>query len=215
METELKYRIQDKEMADALWDDEILLSIADSSSREKLVMKAVYFDTEDYRLLKNDMAFRVRLEGENIFAAMKWGGYSENGLHEREEITIPVVGEHYFINPPTDLFQESEDGKALMRIIAGKPLINMLETRYLRRRMRVDISDSILEVAIDTGSIVTDMGEKPILELEIELFAGDVSAMVELGKKLQEKYALIPENLSKLAQGLALIQNAPPDILNR
>ena len=33
METELKYRIQDKEMAGALWDDEILLSNADYSSR--------------------------------------------------------------------------------------------------------------------------------------------------------------------------------------
>jgi triphosphatase len=215
METELKYLIRDKDMADELWNDEILLSIAGPATREILVMKAVYFDTEDRLLLQNDMAFRVRLEGEHIFAALKWGGHSANGLHEREEVTIPVKGEHYFIEPPTDLFAESEDGKALVRIIGDKPLVNMLEMRYLRRRMRVDIGDSIMEIAIDTGCLVTDAGERPIMELEIELFAGELQPMLDLGKTLREKYGLVPEDQSKLAQGLDLIRNVPKDFARR
>jgi triphosphatase len=208
MESELKYRIKDREMADALWDDECLLAIADPSSREKLVMKAVYFDTEDHVLSDSNMAFRVRLEGESIFATLKWGGHSSNGFHEREEINVPVAGEQYFIKPPTDLFAESEDGKALVRMIGDKPLINMLETRYLRRRMRVDLNDCIMEIAIDTGSIVTDMGEESILELEIELFAGEVKTLKELGRKLAEKYGLVPENQSKLGRGLKLLMGS-------
>lgn len=210
MESELKYRIKDREMADALWDDECLLAIADPSSREKLVMKAVYFDTEDHVLSGNNMAFRVRLEGESIFATLKWGGHSSNGFHEREEINVPVTGEQYFIEPPTDLFAESEDGKALVGMIGGKPLVNMLETRYLRRRMRVDLNDCLMEIAIDTGSIVTDMGEEPILELEIELFAGDVKVMKDLGKKLADKYGLTAENQSKLGRGLRLLGKYAP-----
>lgn len=210
MESELKYRIKDREMADTLWDDECLLAIADPSSREKLVMKAVYFDTEDHVLSGSNMAFRVRLEGESIFATLKWGGHSSNGFHEREEINVPVTGEQYFIDPPTDLFAESEDGKALVCMIGKKPLINMLETRYLRRRMRVDLNDCLMEIAIDTGSIVTDMGEEPILELEIELFAGEVKALKDLGRKLAEKYGLIPENQSKLARGLKLLMGSAP-----
>lgn len=208
MESELKYRIRDREMADALWDDEYLLSVADPSSREKLVMKAVYFDTEDHILSRNNMAFRIRLEGESIFATLKWGGHSSNGFHEREEINVLVTGEQYFIKPPTDLFAESEDGRALIRLIGEKPLTNLLETRYLRRRMRVDMDDSILEIAIDTGSIVTDAGEEPILELEIELFAGELKGMREVGKKLADKYGLEPENQSKLARGLNLLQGS-------
>lgn len=210
MESELKYRIKDREMADALWDDECLLAIADPSSREKLVMKAVYFDTEDHVLSGNNMAFRVRLEGESIFATLKWGGHSSNGFHEREEINVPVTGEQYFIEPPTDLFAESEDGKALVGMIGSKPLVNMLETRYLRRRMRVDLNDCLMEIAIDTGSIVTDMGEEPILELEIELFAGDVKVMKDLGKKLADKYGLTAENQSKLGRGLRLLGKYAP-----
>ena len=211
MESELKYRIKDREMADALWDDECLLAIADPSTREKLVMKAVYFDTEDHVLSANNMAFRVRLEGESIFATLKWGGHSSNGFHEREEINVPVNGEQCFIDPPTDLFSESEDGKALVQMIGDKPLTNMLETRYLRRRMRVDLNDCLMEIAIDTGSIVTDMGEEPILELEIELFAGDVNELKELGTKLADKYGLIPEDQSKLARGLKLLKGPAGD----
>jgi len=62
-----------------------------------------------------------------------------------------------------------------------------------------------MEIAIDTGSIVTDMGEEPILELEIELFAGDVKVMKDLGKKLADKYGLTAENQSKLGRGLRLL----------
>ncbi|HCU07632.1 MAG TPA: hypothetical protein DF480_01440 [Clostridiales bacterium] len=211
MESELKYRIKDREMADAIWDDECLLAIADPSSREKLVMKAVYFDTEDHVLSGSNMAFRVRLEGESIFATLKWGGHSSNGFHEREEINVPVTGEQYFIEPPTNLFAESEDGKALVCMIGNKPLINMLETRYLRRRMRVDLNDCLMEIAIDTGSIVTDMGEEPILELEIELFAGEVKTLKDLGRKLAEKYGLIPEDQSKLGRGLKLLMGSVPE----
>src|SRR5665647_1153799 len=140
MELEMKYRIGNREMADAIWDDDWLMSISDISSCEKLVMKAVYFDTEDHILSKNNMAFRVRLEGESVFAALKWAGHSSNGFHEREEINVHVSGEASFINPPTDLFHESEDGKVFESLIGYKPLINMLETRYLRRRMRVDLN---------------------------------------------------------------------------
>ena len=206
----MKYRIESRDIADAIWDDDSLMSVADLSTREKLVMKAVYFDTEDRILSKNNMAFRVRLEGDRIFATLKWNGHSSNGFHEREELNVPVTptaGETYFMNPPVDLFSESDEGRALINFVGDKPLINMLETRYLRRKMRIDVNDSIMEMAIDTGNIVTDMGDEPILELEIELFTGEVKGVKELGKTLSDKYNLSPENNSKLARGFALINH--------
>lgn len=205
MESELKYRIPDRGRADAIWDDDYLLSIADPISREKVLMKAVYFDTEDGTLSANNMAFRIRLEGDNIFAALKWGGHSSNGFHEREEINVPVRNEAYFIDPPTNLFIESPEGKAMMEMLGDKALVNMLETRYLRRRMRIEQKDCIMEVAIDSGNIVTDLGEEPILELEIELFTGDVEEMQALGQRLMDQYDLTPEEETKLSKGLKLL----------
>ena len=91
-------------------------------------------------------------------------------------------------------------------MIGDDPLVNLLEMRYLRSRCRLAYGASIMELAIDTGSIITDKGEVPIMELEIELYAGDPKDICSLGKRLEEKYALVPEDRSKLARGLALLQ---------
>jgi len=206
MELEVKYAIPDKQTADAIWEDEEIAAMSDISTSEKLVMKAVYFDTEDYTLSKNNIALRVRVEGERTFAALKWGGSASDGFHEREEVNVPVSGEESFIAPEPDMFKESADGLDLIELIGKKPLVNMLETRFLRKRVRLNYRNSIMELAIDTGDIVTDAGNLDILELEIELFAGDESDVIELGKKIADKYSLKPENMSKFARGLELIK---------
>lgn len=46
----MKYRIKDKETAKNIWEDEYLLSIEEKGSREKVYMKAAYFDTDDFIL---------------------------------------------------------------------------------------------------------------------------------------------------------------------
>ena len=205
MELEMKYAVPDKAACDAIWEDDLIRQLADPSSREKTVMKAVYFDTEDGKLSANNMAVRVRYEGDTVFATLKWNGSVSNGFHEREEINVPASAAH-FITSPKELFKESEDGKVLLDLIGDQELTNLLEMRYLRSRCRLRYGGSIMELAIDTGSIITDKGEIPIMELEIELYAGDPKDIQVLGERLQEKYHLIPEDRSKLARGLALLR---------
>ncbi len=206
MEIEMKYTIDSKETADRIWEDQSLLLIAEENSREKVYMKAAYFDTEDRILAKNDIAFRVRMEGTRVVASLKWNGESDNGLHTREEINVPVIDEACFIMPDPAIFKESESGKVMIDILDGKPLHNVLETRFLRSKMKVDTGTSICEVAIDIGEIVTDFGNEAICELEIELFTGDEASIREIGSGLAEKYDLIPQNQSKYARGLKILK---------
>lgn len=208
MEIEMKYSIAGKERAEEIWDDPQLLAIGELDSRETVLMKAVYFDTEDHILSQNDMAFRVRMEGSRIVASLKWNGSVVNGYHTREEINVPVTDEAYFISPPADLFKESDQGQELMRLIDGKQLFNMMENRFLRRKMRVDSGGAICEIAIDTGEIVTDGGSLPICELEIELYSGEPEEIKEMGVMLAEKYGLTPEDRSKYARGLSLARGS-------
>ncbi|MCF0151042.1 MAG: CYTH domain-containing protein [Firmicutes bacterium] len=205
MESELKYAIPSKETADTIWDDMFLSRYSDNSSAEVVVMKAIYFDTEDHALSRNDVAFRVRSEGELSFATLKWGGQTVNGLHERGEINIPVSGEEIFIQPPVDLFKESEAGQRLIRLIGDKPLYNLLETRFLRRRLKLHYKNSIFELAVDTGSVITDRGNAPVCELEIELYLGNMEDLKGIGAIISRQYGLQPENTSKLARGLSLL----------
>jgi len=205
MEIEMKFNIGRKETADLIWEDADLLAIGEQDSREKLYMKAAYFDTDDYILCKNDIAFRVRMEGSRIVASLKWNGGSEEGLHTREEINVPVDDEACFISPDPSIFKESEPGKDMIGLLGGKPVHNVLETRFLRRKMKIDSGKSISELAIDIGEIVTDFGTEPICELELELYSGDQADMTRIGREIADKYHLVPENRTKYARGLALL----------
>ncbi len=205
MELEMKYSIPDKATADAIWDDDYLAEIGDMSTRKKTVMKAVYFDTPDRLLSGNNVAFRVRSEDGYMLATLKWGARVSDGFHSREEVNVPVAGDNCFIASPKEIFKESEDGLKLLELIGDRSLVNLLETRFLRSRMRISYGSSIMEMAIDTGSIVTDNGELPIMELELELFAGDPADMKALGKRLAERFNLTPGNESKLRRGLDLL----------
>lgn len=209
MEQEMKYSIPSKELSDIIWNNSIIEKYGDDSTRESLVMKAVYFDTEDMVLSKNNMTVRVRVEGERKFATLKWGGCSTNGFHERNEINVPVSDES-FINPSVDMFKGSEDGEVLMQLAKDKPLINLLETRFLRRRIRLKYQQSLVELAIDYGSIITDAGEEPILELELELYAGNIDDLKKLGEEFAKEYGLSPENRTKFSRGVSLLKAREP-----
>ena len=207
MELEMKYSIPSRESAEAIWNDDILLASGDTASRKKTVMKAVYFDTPDGILSANNVAFRVRSEDGFMLATLKWGGTVENGFHSREEINVPVADAGCFIATAKDIFKESEDGQRLLELLGDRPLINLLETRFLRSSMRLSYGASIIEMAIDTGSIITDKGELPIMELELELYAGDPSDLKALGARFEERFSLTPGNESKLKRGLDLIKS--------
>ncbi|MEA4986790.1 MAG: CYTH domain-containing protein [Anaerovorax sp.] len=206
MEIEMKYGIGDKECAENIWDDEDLLRIADIESRETILMKAAYFDTDDYVLSKHDIAFRVRMEGNRVVASLKWNGSCEEGLHSREEINVPINDEACLIMPSPEVFKESEQGRAVLELLGDKQLHSLIETCFLRKRMRIDSGNAICEVAIDEGEIVTDFGTVPICELEIELFSGEEEEVSVIGERLAQKYNLVAENRSKYARGLDLLK---------
>lgn len=205
MEIEVKYSMRSKETAEKVWEDKILAKMEDADSREKLYMKSAYFDTDDYVLSRNDIAFRVRMEGARVVASLKWGGKNDGGLHKREEINVPMDDEACFLSPDPSVFKESEIGKNILRLIDGRPLINLMEIGYLRSRFRIDTGKSLIEISIDEGELITENGSEPISEIELELFSGDVAELMQIGDDLRERYDLEEEARSKYARGLKLL----------
>ncbi|QIB68487.1 CYTH domain-containing protein [Aminipila butyrica] len=205
MEIEMKYGIGDEETAANIWDDEYLSSIEEPDTRENVGMRAVYFDTEDFVLSKNDIALRVRMEGSRIVATLKWGGKNEGGLHIRGEINVPVNDEAYFSVPDPQIFKESEIGQEVIALIGFKKLHEIMETNFVRSRFRIDSGEGIMEVSLDKGEIITAKGNAPIREIEIELFSGEQEALEAVTATIAEKYSLQPETRSKYARGLSLL----------
>lgn len=203
MEIELKYGIPTSEIADEIWKNRMFFHLEEEESREELCFDAKYFDTADNDLAKNEIAYRIRKEGEKWIAALKWKGHSEGALHVREEINVPVVSEI----PDISVFSESKIGGEVIKAIGDKPLYCLVETKFHRRRLRLDTGSSIFEMSIDNGWIITPYGEEIISEAELELFSGEQTELQELGEKLCREYGLTREERSKYARGIALIKN--------
>lgn len=205
MEIEMKYAVDGNETADKIWQDEYLRQMEEENSREELHMKAVYFDTEDYILSKNDIAMRFRMEGERLVATIKWGGKSDGAMHVRGEINVPLDDATMFLLPDIQIFKESDIGKEVIRLVGNAEISSIIETKFLRDRFRIDSGEGIMEVSIDRGEIITENGKTPICELEIELFSGEESALKAVAEKMEEKYGLKPETGSKYSKGLELL----------
>ncbi len=206
MEIELKYLVDSKEVMEEIFQDPYLCRIRDEKTEEELKMHAVYFDTEDRRLYREGIAFRVRLEGYKIVATLKWNGSSEDGMHKREEINVPVSDEEKLHTPDIRIFDQSEMCEVLERLVGRRTLMPVMDMYFVRRRMRVDTGKSINEISADYGEITCGDKTAPISELEIELYSGDEEDMLALGTQISEKYGLISEDKSKYKRGLDLLQ---------
>ncbi len=205
MEIELKYAVKNEEVMQRVLQDPYLESIKDRDTEEELEMHAVYFDTEDRRLYRDGIAFRVRKEGRKLVATLKWNGSSEDGMHKREEINVPVSDETKLTTPDIQIFDQSEMCQVLTELVGKRTLIPMMDIYFVRRQVRIDTGKSINELSVDVGKIVCGEKTVPISELEIELYSGEEADMLALGQQISEKYALIPEDKSKYKRGLDLI----------
>lgn len=205
MEIEMKYAIESNDIAEQIWQDEYLSQIEEEDSREEVYMKAAYFDTENYVLSQNDIAMRVRKEGERMVAALKWRGENEGAKHMRGEVNVPVDDPNTFLLPDPHIFKESDIGKELIRLIGFKQLSSIVEMKFSRKRLRIDSGEGIMEVSIDRGEIITEKGKAPICELEIELFSGTEEALIKVSQRIAQKYGLKAEEKSKFLRGLEIL----------
>ena len=191
-----------EKMKNEIFADEEIQRFMDAGSEEVIPMDAIYLDTADGALRKKGIAFRVRQEGSQPVATLKWGGKQEAGLHVRGELNVSV-GEDFVKAPSLAIFQGSEIYEELAEI--EESLISVMEMKFTRRQVRLDTGLSISEMSLDEGEIITINGNEPILELEIELYAGDQEDMIALGGRLEEKYHLKKGLTSKFQRGLALL----------
>jgi inorganic triphosphatase YgiF len=213
MEIELKYRLENSEQRDLIWEDEYLKSMEEEGTREIVSMRAAYFDSEDLLLSKHEIALRTRQEGDRCVATLKRkdNDVDELGLYVREELNVPIPADRCFIAPDPSIFIESDEGKKILQILQGKPLVCIFETVFMRWKLRIDSGSCIAEISLDEGEILAGGKTAPISEFEIELYSGKHDDMLKIGRTILKKYGLVPETRSKYARGRALIYTADRD----
>ena len=95
--------------------------------------------------------------------ALKCNGTNEGALHKRIAVSVPGVDG----TPDPSVFSESEMGDELMEVLGDENVECVLETRFHRKRFRIDTGTGIFELSVDKGTILTNYGEEPIFEVDV------------------------------------------------
>ena len=206
MEIEAKYRVDDQRTFDDLLSLAALGPFQLAPAPHPEDQRNTYFDTADGRLRAGRYGLRVRDLGEQRIATLKGDSRVEGGVHERDEWEV-TIGD----DDRPEAWPPSEARDRTLALLAGAPLIAILTIRTLRRHIYASRDGvDVAEISLDEGMISAGGREAPFRELEIELKGeggrADLDALVRL---LHERYPLIPEERSKLARGLALLDQPP------
>lgn len=199
-ETELKLRLIDESLYDTLVTELFMGDMRVSQQYKKADYDSTYYDTADHGLLKNGLALRLRNTGSGFIATVKDAGTVSGGLFDRGEWNVPV--EEAAITPA--LFAAFPIGKRLAEAVAGAPLEPLMQTVFSRVSADWKAGDNIIELAADKGEVIAGGHRAPLCEIELELKDGDISALLDCGARLAQRYPLLAEAESKFQRGLVL-----------
>lgn len=174
----------------------------------KIRMNAIYMDTLDDSLSHSGVAMRIRRENDSIVLTVKDNGSASGGMHTRKEWNVQLDSEEIdfkkIYNSQIDTTDSVTEFFDIIELVRNKGLKEICRTEFVRLSAHVTDGESVAEICLDKGKIIS--GEKllPILEAEFELHSGKDGYIEELARKYSEKYNLTPENASKFARGLEL-----------
>jgi len=201
-EVELKFRVP--ATARAALAAELARGLA---TRERTSLAAMYLDTDDRRLARAGIAWRLRREGRRWIQTLKAGG--ANALERFE---------HEVIRPDA-----SHDASEHAGTTVGDKLITLLrrasadgvelgvrfQTEVRRTARRVRTRGAVVEVAFDEGRLVSASGYQRVREIEFELLSGSPAAMLVLVERWRKRFSLIYDPRSKAERGDRLADGTP------
>ncbi len=210
VETELKLAIA-PEGAARLSRHPLLRALRRGPSR-KARLTSTYFDTDDLDLLRSGVVLRLRRDGRRWLQTVKGApkDVSAGGMTARAEFEWPVAG--FALDPlrfATTPFRRAL-GKAEKR-----GLVPQFTTDVTRTIIPLSFADSTMaHLCIDAGEVYADVDGRrqraPILEIELELEAGNPARLYELAYALAGDVPLSLQGESKAQRGYALRRPATP-----
>lgn len=208
METELKYRFPHKDGPARFLEDRWIHEMALPEGLQEYEMDARYFDTEEGTLQSLGAAFRIREEGEAIVATLKTRSKVVGSLHQRMEWSLEQEDDQ----PDPERFRRMAHSQGdpdevleeIMEALGDRELKEIARTRFDRSVLLIGMEDTLVEVAVDVGTLTGGRHTEAFAELELELKEGDARVLLALGEAMAERYGLIPETRSKYRRCLDL-----------
>lgn len=169
-------------------------------------LMSLYFDTPDFDLAKRGIALRLRRVGYHWVQTLKAEAVSPGVLSQRPEWEMPITG-----NRP-DLVVLPQEARRLLDGVALDDLAMCFGTEFTRTHWHIEQDGTVVEVALDLGTVRAGEREQPISEVEFELKQGSPDAIYALARSMAETLPLTVEPRSKARRGYILagvIEEAP------
>lgn len=178
-----------------------------AGSQHTLKLWNQYLDTRDRKLSRTGMAYRIRrIDGKTFEATIKSRGETVNGFSRRAEYTVPLEQDQ----PVLQGFDPQVDQK-LQALLQEDELLPLCTVEFTRKVALLQLSAvTVVEAAVDTGTIKAGGKEALIGEIELELKKGQERELLRFTAGLALEIPLLPEERSKFSRGLALLEEGTP-----
>jgi triphosphatase len=195
----------------------VLAAMREDKVRRKRLL-ARYFDTEGEALAQNGIVLRLRQEGRAWVQTAKCAG---SGPLERLEHNVLLAALPGAAPPEVSLARHAgtpvgeEISKALKldSLDHAPALLPRFETEVQRLTRRIELSGSVIEVALDRGKVRAEGGQTGLCEIEFELLEGEPAGAVQTARQWCAAHGLWLSTTSKSAKGQRLAagkQFGPP-----
>src|SRR5579859_7405784 len=138
---------------------------------------SAYYDTPDCLLKRNNIALRLRRDGQRWVQTVKSAGNASGGLHRRVEHETGVAVQL----PSFPAMTQAGFGELIANRRTRAALDVIFTTKFSRSSTLFERNGgNIVEVSLDRGIICAGQRRESICEIELELKAGNAAAMFEL-----------------------------------
>ena len=172
-----------------------------------LRLQAQYFDTPDRRLAAAGITLRLRQQGQAWVQTLKCPGGHRWARLEHEVPRAAEAGE-----PVLDLalHADTEPGRQLTAALGNQGgHLQVVYTTEVQRSLRAVRGPGLqAEMALDVGQIRAGNACRELYELEFELKAGSIDALVALATRWAERHRLWLDVVTKPERGEQLAQGA-------
>ncbi len=178
-----------------------------ASTLERASLAARYLDTEDRRLARAGIAWRLRREGRRWFQTLKAGGTNPVKRFEHEVIRTDASHE-------AAAHAGTSVGERLLTLLRranadGMEVDVRFQTEVRRTVRKVRTKGAVVEVAFDEGRLLAAGTTQRIREIEFELISGSIASMMMLAERWRKRFGLIHDPRSKAERGDRLAGGSP------
>lgn len=223
VEVEAKFAVPTPKIFEELTKRRVTLPGYHFSPPIRKVVRDLYLDTPDFRLLRMGYQLRLRVgESQRIMAVKSRTAAGDGGIYRRLEIEEPLEGERC---PDCARDLPAQVGEALAAVLDQQAhLVPVCVIDQTRKVIEVTAtapghkrsgSQVLALMSLDEMQIRQAV-EGPLLarayEIEVELAKGiDVAELQVIADRLIGAYGLEPSRQSKLERSLAIISRHPAD----